>query len=299
MFKMNLSDYNKLNYTVDSNSKSLNVISDFYIPFEPKKTNVAIREKVLSLLQNIKSSIKKLSVEDNELLFATYYESDKNRFYDVENMLFYNIGTSTFSNCCKTQVAFMGDEQRFSQNQKSTLNADNKYFYSYKIVTIDEINALINNKEIIADWKDIDVNLDIPQSAMRYYSTIRANANKVNIPSTLNTDFNLFGMKIEITLPNKNLPTSIMKPLLDGLICAFHGEDGATQNTLNLMFGNEVGQEYVKNENLNIFGKRQYVDVYRGVNSYKWNPEDERLQFAWITVKKGNVAKIDGQIYKW
>lgn len=296
---MSLCNYNELNYTIDSNSKSLNVISDFYIPFEPKKTNLAIREKVISLLQNIKSSIGKLSVEDDELLLATYYESDKNRFYDVENMLFYNIGTSTFSNCCKTQVAFMGDEQRFSQKEKSTQNSDNKYFYSYKIIKADELDTLIKDKKIIADWKDIDVNLDIPQSAMRYYSTIRANVDKVNISHTLNTDFNLFGMKIDITLPNKNLPTSIMKPLLDGLICAFHGEEGATQNTLNLMFGTEIGQQYGKNKNLNIFGTRQYVDVYRGVNSYKWNPEDERLQFAWITVNKGTVAKISGQIYKW
>ena len=30
-------------------------------------------------------------IEDDEILFASYSENDKNRFYDVENMLFYNI----------------------------------------------------------------------------------------------------------------------------------------------------------------------------------------------------------------
>ena len=49
----------------------------------------------------------------------------------------------------------------------------------------------------------------------------------------------------------------------------------------------------------NIFGNREYVSRYRGENSYKWNPEDERLQFAWITVHLGKEAVISGEIYKW
>lgn len=296
---MSLYNQKTLSYTINSNSKLVSVVSDFYVPFEPKRTNKEIREKVICLLNDIKSSIKNLVVEEDELLLASYSESDKYRFYDVENMLFYNIGTSTFSNCCKTQLAFIGDEQRFSQDKTPIRNNDNKHSYFYKIVKANETKDLIDKKEIVAYWKDVDVNLEIPQSAMRYYSAIRESATKINIKSSLDKNFQLFGMKIDVTMPNKNLPASIMKPMLDGLICAFHGEEGNAQNTLNLMFGNHTGQKYGCNDNLNIFGKRQYVDVYRGVNSYKWNPEDERLQFAWITVNKGEKAKISGKIYKW
>lgn len=298
MFTVSLKNQKLLSYTIENNSKSVSVISDFYVPFEPKKSNIEIREKVIALRKNIKSSIEKLVVEKDEILFASYFETDKNRFFDVENMLFYNIGTSTFSKCCKNQVAFIGDEERFSQNKDNPTDMDSKCFYNYKIVKTNEIHNLINGKNILAHWEEIDIDLKIPQSAMRYYSAIRENANNINIKQALDKNFKLFGMKIEITVPNKNLPASIMKPMLDGLICAFHGEQGKTQETLNLMFGNCIGQKYGNNK-LNVFGDRQYVDTYRGNNSFKWNPEDERLQFAWIIVKKGEKAKMSGQIYEW
>ncbi len=296
---MSFNNQKTLSYTVDCSSKSVSVISDFYVPFEPQKSNMEIREKVIALRENIKSAIGKLVVEEDEILLASYSETDKNRFYDVENMLFYNIGTSTFSNCCKNQVAFIGDEERFLQKKDILTNIESKYFYDYKVVKKDTIYNLINKKNIIAYWEEIDVDLSIPQSAMRYYSAIRENAKNINIQQSFDKNFKLFGMKIDITMPNKNLPASIMKPMLDGLICAFHGEQGKTQETLNLMFGNSVGQKYGDSGNLNIFGDRQYVDTYRGDNSYKWNPEDERLQFAWITVIKGDKAKISGKIYEW
>ncbi len=28
-------------------------------------------------------------------------------------------------------------------------------------------------------------------------------------------------------------------------------------------------------------------------------PEDERLQFAWVIVKKGQSLEMNGSIYKW
>ena len=131
---MSLKNQKLLSYTIENDSKSVSVISDFYVPFEPKKSNIEIREKVISLREDIKSSIKKLVVKDDEILLASYSEMDKNRFYDVENMLFYNIGTSTFSKCCKNQIAFIGDEERFSQNKDNATNIDSKCFYNYKVV---------------------------------------------------------------------------------------------------------------------------------------------------------------------
>ncbi len=50
-------------------------------------------------------------------------------------------------------------------------------------------------------------------------------------------------------------------------------------------------------DKLNIFGNREYLKRYRGHNSFKWNPEDERLQFAWITVRRGRLSLMKGSIY--
>lgn len=295
---MSVADKTELGYTLKANNKEVLIEADYYVPFEPKKANVKIRDKVIELQNVIKQSIKELVVEDEEILFAAYSENDKNRFYDVENMLFFNIGTSTFSNCCKNQIAFVGDEERFVAMDTHHTDTEERYFYSYRVLKVKEVESLLADKKVIASWNEISIDTKIPQSATRYYATIRENATNITVKEAL-TDKCLFGMKLDLTLPFKSLPASVMKPLLDGIICAFHGEENKAIETINMMFGNTVQFVNEASKKLNIFGNREYVSPYRGENSYKWNPEDERLQFAWITVHLGKEAMISGEIYKW
>ena len=186
---MSMAEKKELIYTIDVGEKAVIVESDFYVPFEPKKSNPQIREKVVEL----------------------YHE--------------------------------------------------------------------------------------LRESATRYYATIRENLDCIDIQGRIE-DKSLFGMVLDITLPTKVLPASVMKPLLDGLICAFHGEEGRAEQTLKMMFDNSMDLT-ISSKKLNLFGDREYVSQYRGENSYKWNPEDERLQFAWITVHTGKSAELSGKIYQW
>lgn len=70
-------------------------------------------------------------------------------------------------------------------------------------------------------------------------------------------------------------------------------EEGGIEQTLKMMFENNANST-ASTKKLNLFGGREYVSQYRGKNSYKWYPEDERLQFAWITVHTGKSAE-----YAW
>lgn len=295
---MSMAEKTDLGYTLKANNKEVFIEADYYVPFEPKKANVGIRDKVVNLQNIIKQSVKELVVEEEEILFASYSENDKHRFYDVENMLFFNIGTSTFSDCCKKQISFVGDEERFATSDLHHTDVEKKYYYSYRVLNVKEVESMLTNKKVIASWNGIQINTKIPQSATRYYATIRENSSNIVVNEVL-TDKCLFGMKIDLTLPFKSLPASVMKPLLDGIICAFHGEERKATETINLMFDDTVQFVNESSKKLNIFGNREYVSQYRGENSYKWNPEDERLQFAWITVHLGKEAVISGEIYKW
>ncbi len=295
---MSIAKKSDLNYSLKANNKELIIEADFYVPFEPKKANIRIRDKAIELQSVIKQSIKELIVEDDEILFASYSENDKNRFYDVENMLFFNIGTSSFSNCCKKQIAFVGDEERFISPERQHTDIEERYYYSYRVTKVEELERILAEKKNIASWNRIPIDINIPQSATRYYATIRKNASNIIVNETL-SDKCLFGMKLDLTLPFKSLPASVMKPLLDGIICAFHGEESRVTETINMMFGSTTPFINEASASLNLFGKREYVSQYRGEHSYKWNPEDERLQFAWITVHLGKEASISGEIYKW
>lgn len=295
---MSMAKKTDLGYTIKANDKEVLIEADFYVPFEPKKANARIRDKVIELQNVIKQAIKELVVEDEEILFASYSENDKNKFYDVENMLFFNIGTSTFSNCCKNQIAFIGDEERFATPDIQHTDIEERHYYAYRVMKVQEVNSVLADKKVIASWNRIPIDIKIPQSATRYYATIRENAPNIIVNEAL-TGKCLFGMKLDLTLPLKSLPASVMKPLLDGIICAFHGEEGSAAETINKMFDDTTQFVNEASKKINIFGNREYVSQYRGENSYKWNPEDERLQFAWITVHLGKESVISGEIYKW
>ena len=293
---MSMAAKQELSYSIDANKKAVFIESDFYIPFEPNKSKPQIRYSILRMQKDLKAALNQLVVDDGEILFATYSENDKSRFYDVENMLFYNVGTSAFSSCCKQQLAFMGDIERFAQKQPTDI--DERYHYAYRIVGVEELSALLSEKRVLAQWQGLPTDTGIPQSAARYYSAIRKNSPDVYMQGTLQAG-KPFGITVDITLPAECAPASVMKPVLDGLICAFHGEAEGVDAVLEKLFGGSLTPVNQDCKRLHLFGDRNYLSQYRGAKSFKWNPEDERLQFAWIRVHKGSQAEVGGMIYEW
>lgn len=243
---------------------------------------------------------------DNEVLLASYAESSPKRKYDLENRLFYNIGSGAFSGIFCTYPK----EAAFVAASKPN---NGQYIYKYKVVSEEEAKEYLEGKTLIVKWQDIPIGPkqgkdDKPD---RYYEAIRRETDSIKImiddpkPDHI-LDRAPFGIKIELTVPgsNKRLrpqPASVMKPLLDGVICAFHGEDGEkTKEAVQKRFQesglkDEKIEKFFEASNLNIFGNHNYL-----TKSNRWNPEDDRLQFGWIIVKReGEKYKMSGSIYKW
>ena len=283
----------KPSYEICTNHKLVLGVSPFHIPFEPNKSKN--KDEIISFRNDLKKYIKDLIVPDGKILFASYSENDKYRFYDVENLLFYNIGISTFSKCCKNQLAFVGDAdkviaKKYPEKYKSTP----KHVYRYEFVNSSMLESMLSRKRILASWKNIPLNMGIPHSPLRYYDAIRKNLSNINIYTENELDDIFFGIRLNITLPKKILPTSIMKALLDGTICAFHGEK---TNTTTELSKDILGTDDINS--IKLLGKRNYITKFNRGKSYKWNPEDERLLFAWIKVNQGEKAEMSGEIYDW
>lgn len=83
------------------------------------------------------------------------------------------------------------------------------------------------------------------------------------------------------------------------MICAFHGEKDTTTDVLCELLEKDFVKQNIGMPEWNLLGDREYVTRYRGMNSFKWNPEDERLQFALITVHQGTRAGFSGELYEW
>lgn len=285
-------------YVLEQNEKKVLVDSDLYIPFEPNKTDPLKREMIIRLRDDLRKSIKRLVVDETDILFASYRENDKSHYYDVENRLFYNIGVSVFKDCCKKQVAFIGDMESNCSKYESHSDTEERYFYSYQVLPVEKIDSMMRKKEAVASWENFPIDVEIPQSPARYYAAVRKKAVDVKIRKKLR-DKCPYGISLEVTLPLKVTAVSIMKPLLDGVICAFHGENEGVKNTLIKLFGDTSCYLNSDTSRLNVLGNRTYVLQYRGNGSFKWNPEDELLQFAKITVREGKKAMFNGTIFEW
>ena len=278
------------------NNKVVCKETNCYVPFEPKKQDAR------DLKEEIRKTVGQLEVGDNEVLLASYAEGNPKRKYDLENRLFYNIGSGAFSDIFCTYPK----EAAFVAASKPN---NGQYIYKYKVVSEEEVKEYLEGKTLIVKWQDIPIGPkqgkdDKPD---RYYEAIRRETDSIKImiddpkPDHI-LDRAPFGIKIELTVPgsNKRLrpqPASVMKPLLDGVICAFHGEDGVkTKEAVKKRFGLEKNNnELFEASKLNIFGNHNYL-----TKSNRWNPEDDRLQFGWIIVKReGKEYKMSGSIYKW
>lgn len=290
-------------HTTYENAKDENKICSVQIESNTTVTYPSgklLHPKEYCLKYHIYEEVQSLCVDDNKVLLASYGGKAPDKNYDLENKLFYNIGTGAFSSIFKKfpkQVAL----------KKTNYNPDDEessYRYLYKYEIISENTLKTENK--LVEWKDVPIGDTLPDKPDRYYAAIRNHSSEI-IPVASLPAKAPFGIKIILTVPNSKKsihPVSVMKHLLDGVICAFHGEEGEeTKKSVQKRFQknglnkDEIKKFFDKNsEQLNLFGNRNYL-----TKSSRWNPEDDRLQFGWIVVEQGkdNKYKMSGEIYNW
>lgn len=267
-----------------------------------------LHPKEYCLKYHIYEKVGELRADKNGVLIASY-AGKRPVNSDLENILFYNINTGAFSPIfnvkdSEQQVIFYFDNTK-DESADKTLNT-----YTYEVVkenelkNKEEISKMFKDENIIAKWPEIKIDDTLPDKPDRYYAAIRNHASEITEgPSFHNQKEKYpFGIEIELTVPKSNKtshPVSVMKCLLDGVICAFHGEDGEkTKKAVRERFqknglNKQQIEEFFEDEQLNLFGKYNYL------TKSSWNPEDNRLQFGWIIVNKGTEYKMSGSIYKW
>lgn len=278
------------------NNKIVCKETNCYVLHEPKKQDAC------DLKKEIQKAVGQLEVGANEVLLASYAEGHPKRKYDLENRLFYNIRSGAFSGIFQN----FPKEAAFMAAQKP---GEGKYIYKYEVVSEEKVKEKVKNylkkENLIAEWTDIPIGNTLPDKADQYYAAIRKNSSEIITYGSLTSkDKDPYGIKIELTVPESKKsihPVSVMKHLLDGVICAFHGEDGEkTKEAVHKRFQenglkDEKIEKFFEASNLNIFGNHNYL-----TKSNRWNPEDDRLQFGWIIVKReGKEYKMSGSIYKW
>lgn len=301
-------------HTTYENAKDENKICSVQIESNTTVTYPSgklLHPKEYCLKYHIYEEVQSLCVDDNKVLLASYGGKAPDKNYDLENKLLYNIGTGAFSSIFKNfpkQIVFKTNDGPV--DEKSPY----RYLYKYEVVPSKVVEAL-GRKTLIAKW-NVTIGSTLPKQAEEYYLALRTairnsrvesqnkdepDENEVMLCGLERCDETAFGIKITLTVPESNKtthPVSVMKHLLDGVICAFHGEKGETAQMLQEKF---EGEKVTCQTDWHILGDQDYLRKYG--NGFKWYPADEadRLQFGWIVVEQGkdNKYKMSGKIYKW
>ena len=300
-------------HTTYENAKDENKICSVQIESNTTVTYPSgklLHPKEYCLKYHIYEEVQWLCVDDNKVLLASYGGKGPDKNYDLENKLLYNIGTGAFSSIFKNfpkQIVFKTNDGPV--DEKSPY----RYLYKYEVVPSEVVEAL-GRKTLIAKW-NVTIGSTLPKQAEEYYLALRTairnsrvesqnkdepDENEVMLCGLERCDETAFGIKITLTVPESNKtthPVSVMKHLLDGVICAFHGEKGETAQMLQEKF---EGEKVTCQTDWHILGDQDYLRKYG--NGFKWYPADEadRLQFGWIIVKcEGKQYKMSGEIYNW
>ena len=257
-------------YIVLSSDCEVMACSKIKIPFEPDPKQATFREL-------IQSKLKALHPFGNQILYAQY-GCASSQFTDVENALFYNIGSASFSVALskETSVYF----QRIQPNEICSFeNWEFQYFYHYSWAPKGKHRYWWEH-ELICEWNNVPLGkVNSTSKATDYFLAIKQSSELVKCFEDGNET--TLGLKIELSIPRTASFTNVvnaMKPMIDGVICAFHTPDGiAVDEVSNLL---NINKEVFSSTEKTCLGKCCYISPYR--KSVKWNPQDERLDYVVI-----------------
>jgi hypothetical protein len=257
------------------------VQSEIRLPFEPKGEAIALKDK-------IRSCLKTLNPSEYSHLKACLTTGTEN-FFDVENILLYNVGTGAFTHLNL-------DELSFSLNRDSK-KSKIKYTYSYELISEEEqagtcdtiLEFCFHVEKVTSSMKPLDYWYDFKHGIVKITEMIN--------PEEL-------GLAIVIEMPEKHRNiVSLVKPIIDGIISSFHYQESATHEVIAYIAEQkQISEKEVSSlltgRDWAFLGERDIVSKFR--TGLKWNPEDEkctRVNLKQI-IGSDNQVKVYGKAYK-
>lgn len=284
-------------YLIDgpvSNDNIVEVWSNTRLPFEPKGW-------LLDMKNDIRKAVKSMQGIDNTALHALYV-SGEDGFCDVENILLYNVGTGAFTDLCRRGLCF----ERLIDEPRQPEYGVGKFLHYHRYSMIDlEAGPLYWAKEkSLANWNGVSC------PALRgelkphsfWYALKKA---EINIYGKFEGS-EYFGLELKINAPKGtrvNL-AAVIKPLLDGTICALHGHEGTINPVVVGRLAQRIGEKEIIVENMlidratAILGTRNLIHTFG--KGFQWNPADDLCIVTKVLLEdniEDTTWSLDGEIF--
>jgi hypothetical protein len=246
-------------YVVRGDGRRVEFWTKIRLPFEPK-------DALLNARNDLRLALRSLKPRPGQSLQATYASAERS-FCDVENVLFYNVGPATFGGLAGSGISF---DRSWSPVPPLSGDTPMAHYHCYQLV-----DALPVRPDAPL-WQS---RFPLPplSSSIKPHSIWWEASRAAASPSvSLNESFEL-KVLLGTPTPIPNLAT-IIKPLLDGLISAFHIDSQADGDVIQRLAAKTGWPEDEIRRRLTqptapLLGARRLVSAYR--NFVKWNPADE------------------------
>lgn len=283
------------NYKIIPKDGAIRAFSKERIPYQPEDWRKNFREDLRCALSKLKPPT------EEQYLKVSYCGTDA--YYDLENILFYNIGPSHFRQIATHRIF----AKKCSQQEMKTTDEGEEFPHRYAYEICDSQNQTVfwGKHSLAAEWEPLSISGSLSRNKpVDYWRALKEKPKKVHShyckPQELR-DSN-FGVKIKLSVPktkNVNL-TSVIKPMLDGAICAFHSADEVLKEESSTILKHlRVSEQLLFSRDHDILGECRFIYHYRK-NSVKWNPKDNLCVAFEIEAEYNDdrECRFSGKIYK-
>jgi hypothetical protein len=260
--------------------------SERRLPFEPTGDSLRFRTALRVALTGL--------VAAGQSGLRAEFASTSSDFVDAENVLFYNVGASAFTRADRAVVAF-----ERSEDVPAPPTGFGPYFHRYEVVAA----------PFWRRWVEADVLAGFGPTAVSAIASLTPMADvwhavrtgPVDVRRLAATDDRL-GLILDIAAPREVHLAAVMKPLIDGVVAAFHAHDGSDGGELSRRVAGslslDTGQirSLLEEPERAVLGQRRLL--WRRGAGVQWNPGDDVLLAVQLrtTVSAAKGWFLDGRI---
>lgn len=267
-----------MHYIVDANSSFVRFWSSKRLPFEPKGDALAARNKLREALAGLPPKLG---------LRAEFLSNDTS-FCDVENVLLYNVGMSSFSTTGRNQITLVR-----SVRTPDPTPEGKEFPYCHYYSTVESSTELTKTAVVT---RRFELPSKISLAAVWLNARLAAKTGR-------SLRLRNLGMRVEVILPasdKRSLPT-ILKSLLDGLVSSLHCHNGSRLDVVLPRLSKQLGVDASVLESAlmsgpNELGSRSLIHPFK--QSVQWNPGDELFTHLQISREDGETPSCMMEVFE-
>lgn len=265
-----LAGWETMSFEIASSDATVEFWSDSRLQYEPKGEMRHARDELRAALKHVAATGE---------LFAEYASTDP-AFCDVENVLFYNVGTTSFAALARRRLRF---QRSFASPAATPSGAHRAHQHRYETRAATPVRW--RTRRNIGERR-----FQLPTKVRA--TTIWAAARAAATVQAADAGAREVGLEVRLVLPtNSTLGLhSSMKALLDGIIASFHRHDGSGNvDDLSSRVAAQLGVTAGEARGLLLegpaeLGPRRLVHAFG--RQVQWNPADDWLVTADLCVER-------------